>query len=114
MNDNYVGGMKKYGLERRLSFQGLDYPMSSLYFQLLTHRGAFQNERWQSSYGLVSGPLKKQRSVVQNLSESSISNFKSNPSSLCKLCPHAGYCENSLYHVDINERGFDDNDATID
>ena len=49
-NEDYVAGMRKYGLGKRRKFNEIDYPESMLYFQFLTHRGAFQNERWQSAF----------------------------------------------------------------
>ncbi|HZG70706.1 MAG TPA: hypothetical protein VEY51_04140 [Chondromyces sp.] len=110
MNENYVAGMRKYGLGKRRTFRDIDYPESMLYFQFLTHRGAFQNEHWQSAFTPPSGIRRQKADHVQQMAAQSGALAEATPSELCKLCPHAGYCEDAYYAVDIPKEGFDDYD----
>ncbi|SFE65197.1 hypothetical protein SAMN05428981_107110 [Bacillus sp. OV194] len=111
LNEDYVSGMRRYGLGRRRRFNGIDYPESTTYFQFLTHKGAFQNELWKSSFQPVQGKKKLKADMIQQITSSRSSILpEANPSELCKLCPHSEYCEEAYFAVDIPKRGFDDND----
>lgn len=110
MNQDYVLGMRKYGLAKRRKFNDIDYPESMLSFQFLTHRGAFQNELWQSAFTPPSGIRRQKAEMIQQMVSQSGVLAKANPSEFCKLCPHAEYCEDAYYAVDISKKGFDDND----
>ncbi|MEK3820311.1 hypothetical protein MKY20_14690 [Cytobacillus sp. FSL W8-0315] len=110
MNDDYVAGMRKYGLGKRRKFNEIVYPESMLYFQFLTHRGAFQNELWQSAFMPPSGIRRQKAELIQQMVTQSGVLGEANPSVFCKLCPHTEYCEDANYAVDISKKGFDDND----
>ena len=108
MNENYVSGMRKFGLNQQREYKGLHYPEGILYFQFLTHRGAFQNELWQSSFRPPGGKRKQQSEMFKKMLQKSNILTEGNPTVLCKLCPHAEYCEDALYAVDFTKQGFDD------
>ncbi|MFC4799435.1 hypothetical protein ACFPA1_08690 [Neobacillus sp. GCM10023253] len=110
MNQDYVAGMRKYGLGKRRKFADIDYPESMLYFQFLTHRGAFQNEIWQSAFTPVSGIRRQKAEMIQRMANQTGVLADASPSVFCKLCPHAEYCEDAYYAVDISKKGFDEND----
>lgn len=42
--------MREYGLGRRREYEDIKYSDSVTYFQFLTHRGAFQNEKWKAAF----------------------------------------------------------------
>lgn len=111
MNEDYVAGMRKYGLAKRRKFNDIDYPESMLYFQFLTHRGAFQNERWQSAFSPPSGIRRQKAELIQQMAHQKGALAEATPSEFCKLCPHEAYCEEAYYAVDISKKGFDDHDA---
>ncbi|WP_035431995.1 hypothetical protein [Bacillus sp. UNC322MFChir4.1] len=110
MNEDFVSGMRKYGLGKRRKIAEIEYPESMLYFQFLTHRGAFENENWQSAFTPTSGIRRQKAEMIQQLASQTSVLAEANPSLFCKLCPHAGYCEDAYYAVDISKKGFDDND----
>ncbi|WP_423410446.1 hypothetical protein AABM38_11180 [Heyndrickxia sp. MSNUG] len=114
LNEDYVMGMRKYGLSKRRKFNGIDYPESMIYFQFLTHRGAFQNELWQSAFTPPGGIRRQKAEMIQQMVTQSGVLPKANPSVFCKLCPHSEYCEDAYYTVDILKKGFDDNDIDAD
>ncbi|MDR6999675.1 hypothetical protein [Neobacillus niacini] len=110
MNEDYVAGMRKYGLGKRRKFADIEYPESMLYFQFLTHRGAFQNEMWQSAFTPVTGIRRQKSEMIQKMANQTGVLTEASPSVFCKLCPHAEYCEDAYYAVDISKKGFDEND----
>jgi hypothetical protein len=111
MEENLVQSMRKYGLTNRLKYDDVEYPESTMYFQYLTHRGAFQNERWRTSFAMVKGKRRERNELVNQIASIGGVLPDANPSEFCKLCPHAGYCENAFYAVDITKKGWDDNDT---
>lgn len=108
LKEYLVQGMRKYGLGRRLYYENLEYPMSTMYFQFLTHHGAFQNERWKGSFELMNNRKVNKQDMDQFISPKDGLLVEAAPSELCKLCPHNEYCEDALYSVDISKKGFDD------
>jgi hypothetical protein len=111
MEENLVQSMRKYGLGNRLKYEEIDYAESTMYFQYLTHRGAFQNERWRTSFAMVRGKRRERNELATQIASLSGVLPEATPSEFCKLCPHAGYCENALYAVDISKKGWDDNET---
>jgi hypothetical protein len=111
INEDYVSGMRKYGLGKRRKFAEIEYPESMLYFQFLTHRGAFQNETWQTAFTPPSGIRRQKAEMIQQLASQKGVLAEASPSMFCKLCPHAEYCEDAYFSVDISKKGFDENDT---
>ncbi|WP_349729912.1 hypothetical protein [Peribacillus frigoritolerans] len=111
MAENLVQSMRKYGLSNRLKYEGVEYPESTMYFQYLTHRGAFQSERWRTSYALVKGKRRERNELATQIASREKILPIANPSEFCKLCPHAEYCDEAYYAVDISKKGWDDNDT---
>lgn len=111
VNENYVAGMRKYGLEKRMKYNGVGYPVSSLYFQFLTHRGAFQSELWKSSFEMINGKRNKRSELIGKIASQTTILPEASPSKFCKLCPHGEYCEDAYYAVDIAKKGFDDHET---
>lgn len=113
MNQDYVAGMRKYGLGKRRKLNEIDYPESMLYFQFLTHRGAFQNELWQTAFSPPSGIRRQKSEMIGQMASQHGALADGSPSVLCKLCPHSDYCEDAYYAVDISRKGFDDHDRDL-
>lgn len=111
MEENLVNSMKKYGLSNRLKYENVEYAESTMYFQYLTHRGAFQNERWRTSFAMVKGKRRERNELAAQIASVERILPEATPSEFCKLCPHAGYCEDAFYAVDISKKGWDDNDT---
>ncbi|MEH7453799.1 hypothetical protein [Gottfriedia acidiceleris] len=111
MEENLVQSMRKYGLSNRLKYEDIEYSESIMYFQYLTHRGAFQSERWRTSHALVKGKRRERNELATQIASRENILPIANPSEFCKLCPHAYYCDEAYYAVDISKKGWDDNDT---
>ena len=107
MNENYVSGMRRFGLSERLTFNDIEYPESMMYFQFLTHKGAFQNDKWLAAFKPTSKRKQKIEQITQMIKQVGAIP-EANPSVFCKLCPHSNYCEQALYPVDFSKKGFDE------
>ncbi|MDA1641907.1 MULTISPECIES: hypothetical protein [Bacillus cereus group] len=112
LNENYVLGMKEYGLGRKREYEDIKYSDSVTYFQFLTHRGAFQNEKWKTAFELLNEKKGRKKELIRKFTLHSSILSEANPSEFCKLCPHNEYCEEAYYDVDLAKKGFDDNEAT--
>ncbi|MEM5644052.1 UvrD-helicase domain-containing protein [Bacillus toyonensis] len=112
LNKNYVQGMREYGLGRRREYEGIKYSDSVTYFQFLTHRGAFQNEKWKTAFELLNEKKGRKKELIRKFTLHPSILSEANPSEFCKLCPHNEYCEEAYYDVDLAKKGFDDNEVT--
>ncbi|MGE7609646.1 hypothetical protein ACQKML_24030 [Peribacillus frigoritolerans] len=112
MNENLLQSTLRFGLRKHLKFDEIEYPVSSMYFHFLTHRGAFESEQWKSSFDLMSQGRSKRREVFSRVANSKLPLLDATPSVFCKLCPHSSYCEDAYYPVEIKGKGFDDRDET--
>ncbi|MEW9053436.1 MAG: hypothetical protein AB2392_19910 [Neobacillus sp.] len=108
-NKHLIESTLRFGLRRQTEYDGLTYPLSSTYFQFLTHRGAFESVRWKSSFDMMTQRAGR-RELVTRIADSKVPLLKAIPSVFCKLCPHNAYCEDAYYPVDIKGKGFDDRD----
>ncbi|HFK1721296.1 TPA: hypothetical protein ACGXQB_003059 [Bacillus cereus] len=111
LNKNYVLGMKEYGLGRKREYEDIKYSDSVTYFQFLTHRGAFQNEKWKTAFELLNEKKERKKELIRKFTLHPSILSEANPSEFCKLCPHNEYCEEAHYDVDLAKKGFDDNEA---
>ncbi|MDM5326843.1 hypothetical protein [Neobacillus sp. CF12] len=98
----------RFGLRRQTEYDDIIYPLSSTYFQFLSHRGAFESEQWKRSFDMMKRT--RRRELLTSVADSNIPLLKATPSVFCKLCPHNAYCEDAYYPVDIKGKGFDDRD----
>ncbi|MGF9772396.1 hypothetical protein ABEX30_08080 [Priestia aryabhattai] len=112
MNENLLQSTLRFGLQKHLKFDEIEYPVSSMYFHFLTHRGAFESEQWKSSFDLMSQGRLKRREVLSRVLNGKLPLLEATPSVFCKLCPHSSYCEDAYYPVDLKGKGFDDRDET--
>ncbi|PEF96447.1 hypothetical protein [Bacillus toyonensis] len=112
LNKNYVLGMKEYGLGRKREYEDIKYSDSVTYFQFLTHRGAFQNEKWKTAFELLNEKKGRKKELIRKFTLHPSILSEANPSEFCKLCPHNEYCEEAYYDVDLAKKGFDDNEVT--
>lgn len=112
LNKNYVLGMKEYGLGRKREYEDIKYSDSVTYFQFLTHRGAFQNEKWKTAFELLNEKKGRKKELIRKFTLNPFILSEANPSEFCKLCPHNEYCEEAYYDIDLAKKGFDDNEAT--
>jgi hypothetical protein len=105
---NLIESTLRFGLRRQTEYEDITYPLSSTYFQFLTHRGAFESEQWKRSFDMMQRT--RRREMLTSVADSKIPLLKATPSVFCKLCPHNAYCEDAYYPVDIKGKGFDDRD----
>src|SRR5699024_3060552 len=104
MSDEYVFNMRKYGLSKKATYEDIEYPAALSYFQFLTHKGAFQNELWKTSFKYMDANVKMKSNLASGLVDHKDILPTPTPSSLCKLCPHNSYCEAAMYPVDLSHK----------
>ncbi|MDR7079772.1 putative transcriptional regulator [Neobacillus niacini] len=108
LKQHLIQSTLRFGLSRHTQYDDITYPLSSTYFQFLTHRGAFESEHWKRSFDMMQ--KSRRRELLSSVAASNVLLLKATPSVFCKLCPHNSYCEDAYYPVDIKGKGFDDRD----
>ncbi|WP_406944167.1 hypothetical protein ACJA3J_12350 [Halobacillus sp. SY10] len=92
---------RHFGKQKR-DYDGFKYDTAITYFQFLTHRGGFTQEKWKESMTyLGEDPVKSYKKLKLEDKFDADSMPEASPSALCKYCPHSYHCEASIFHADM-------------